>query len=377
MGCSVSDRLTDLKHRLPDHGVPDGASAFNTNPLDDIVAYAQSKGFSKDQLMSALKSQSDSTIQIDNERSAPLPVSAKDLQTTPHLSVTSVLFFIGGILLFIGIIYGIFKQEDALDTASNALLLGGLGVLFWILAKTLLGANKDDNDTAATGLGDSAILVGSLFFFVCAFHSLQLISEGFDNTRSFIAMVTLWITTLALMHYAFDTLVKRVITISIAALAAAAAFYSSLWILFLDTASITIYILMVTLLGVYFFAIGRAFTIGKIERKSIGKSFYSLGGLIVLGSLYSLTVSGSHEMAWTLLYPAFLYGAFMLSVRSKSKVFLTTGSLFLIVFVTTIIVKYFAEGLGPAVAFIVAAIAITGSALFSLYLKNKYFQDEK
>lgn len=373
----MSDRLTDLKHRLPDHGVPDGASAFNTNPLDDIVAYAQSKGFSKDQLMSALKSQSDSTIQIDNERSAPLPVSAKDLQTTPHLSVTSVLFFIGGILLFIGIIYGIFKQEDALDTASNALLLGGLGVLFWILAKTLLGANKDDNDTAATGLGDSAILVGSLFFFVCAFHSLQLISEGFDNTRSFIAMVTLWITTLALMHYAFDTLVKRVITISIAALAAAAAFYSSLWILFLDTASITIYILMVTLLGVYFFAIGRAFTIGKIERKSIGKSFYSLGGLIVLGSLYSLTVSGSHEMAWTLLYPAFLYGAFMLSVRSKSKVFLTTGSLFLIVFVTTIIVKYFAEGLGPAVAFIVAAIAITGSALFSLYLKNKYFQDEK
>ena len=375
------DPRVDLGHRLSDHSVDEVPPHASHDAVSDVLDYAEIKGVTKAQLLSVLTdTQILEPADISSVSYAPERSSAehalqavKKSGISAHLSTTSVLFYIGGILLYVGIMIGVYQESDAKKSTGVALTLGIMGALFWVLAYLSLRSSKSDEDTLKTGLGDSALLVGSLFLFTCAGQSLFIIADKVSQTRSFLMLATAWFVALALMHFAFDRKVHRLLSISLAALSAIAAYYSFLWVLLLDAQNVTVYTAMVVLVGVYTFIIGSVLRKGEDDRKDIGKSFHSLGGLIVMGALYSLLVTGSHEMWWTLLYPSVLYGAFIYSIRSQSKTFLATGSIFLIVYVTTIIVKYFAEGLGPAVAFIVAAFAITGSAVFSLFLRKKYF----
>lgn len=364
----------DLRHRLSDHS-EDGVVTDSKTVIDDILEYAQQKGISKEQLGKALSEQlsaADSTLYTPTEgRTQLAPEPAKT--NSVHLSTASVLFYIGGILLFVGVMFGIYRDGDATNSFSVAIKLGIMGVLFWLLAFMLFRKRVTDTDTVKSGLGDAALLTGSLFLFVCAGQSVFITGDNITATRTIIAIGTLWLTVLALVHYAFDRVVHRFVTISLAALAAIAAFHGLLWTALLDARNTTIYTLMVALTGVYTFLIGTVFKNGEVSRRGLAKPFHSLGGFIFLSSFYSLMLTGSHEIFWTLAFPSLIYSAFMYSIRSRSKTLLTTGSLFLIVYVATVIAKYFAEGLGPAVAFIVAAFAITCSAAFSLYIRKKYF----
>lgn len=365
----------DLQHRLPELSLDELRAE---EAVQKVLAYAEASGITKEQLRQALspvaavaQARDEDNIQTDlSLQTKP----AKKSGLSAHLSTTSVLFYIGGILLFAGIMIGIYQEGDAKSSTGVDFSLGLMGGLFWVLAYILLNQNNSEEDTFKSGLGDSASLLGSLFLFACAGQSLYLIADNVAHTRTFLAIATLWLATLAALHYALDRKLKRLLLISLAALSAIATFYSLLWTLLLDAQNVTIYILMVVLTGIYVFVIGTVFKNGQESRRDLARSFHSLGGLVVMGSLYSLILTGSHEIIWTLLYPSVLYGAFLYSIRSQSKTFLATGSLFLIIYVTTIVTKYFAGGLGPAVALIIAAIAITGSAIFSLYLRNKYFR---
>lgn len=380
MGNALMSSSPDLNHRLAE-------LSLDEQGLDDkvteVLRYAEAQGVNRDQLRSALDNLMDAASSTPNLQITPPTTESKPSQTkktgiSAHLSTTSVLFYIGGILLFIGIVVGLYQENDATNSTGVATTHGLMGALFWTLAyfalrKPKFAAEHTEEDSVKTGMGDSLALIGSLFLFACAGQSLYLIGDNLAHTRSFLALVTAWLASLALIHYALDHVLHRLLLISLASLTAIATFYSLLWTLFLDARNVTVYTMMVVMSGIYTFAIGSLFKQAAADRRDLAKTFQSLGGFIVMSALYSLLLTGSHEMLWTLLYPSVVYGAFIYSIRSQSKTFLATGSLFLITYVSTIIAKYFAEGLGPAVAFIVAAGAITVSAIFSLYVSKRYF----
>ena len=109
------------------------------------------------------------------------------------------------------------------------------------------------------------------------------------------------------------------------------------------------------------------------ERRQLRSSFLSIAGFIVLCSVYAASVGSDAAVLWNITLPLFIYTAFYLSIRWRSKNFLVTGSFFLVLYIITVAFKYF-SGFGAAFSLLISATALLATAFMASSINSRYIK---
>ena len=357
--------------------------------LEQIKKIAQENNISLNEINNELSNTTENNSTSSNEWVVPAnqvstsatngkPVTNEEVKhpkKKTQLSVTApkIMFTIGAVLLFVGISIALFQEFEDSQAFVFSIITLLFAFLSWSGAHYLNKTADDDlaEDDIKIGLIDSSLLLGSLFLGT----SVVLWTIALDTLegRALLTVSLLFLSVYIACHILIYSLTKRLLPLAIAGLSIGGLYTSLSSLIFYGISDPTVVTFLSVVLGFVFIAVGYVFY-SKTDGKELRGPFWSLGGLIIAGSLYALTVIESPlQMLWIILYPAVIYLAFIMSIKLQIKTFLFTGSLFLIIYIISIVFRYFADGLGPAFAFIVSALAIIGSATLSLQLKKKYF----
>ena len=121
--------------------------------------------------------------------------------------------------------------------------------------------------------------------------------------------------------------------------------------------------------GLAFMALGWAFS--GTERGGLSGPLYAFGSAAFLGS--ALALGGwkpSQSAFWELAFPGLAFGVLYLSVHLRSKALLTFGALFLGAYLAKITGEYFSDSMGWPLALIVLGLLLMGVGFLTFRLKR-------
>lgn len=289
--------------------------------------------------------------------------------TSKKLSIIDVLFYLAGIILYAAIMVMAF-QSGADSTVLKVVITLGTGLLFWTAAY-VVGTKPNQNDVRK-GLVNSMMLTGSLAVASGAFFTASEVVGDNGTLQEYAAAITMAI--LGIIFIVFDRIFRHIILITFGVLLVVMSVPTFLTaILSTMEPSQDIWTLIGIATGVLLAAGGRFAAKTGQERISIEHSFESLAVFVILGSIYIAGIVSSIAPVWEILLPISIYAAFYVSIKRRSKHFLVTGSIFLILFLITVSFKYF-SGLGAAFSLILSAASILATAFMAVNINKKYIK---
>jgi len=280
------------------------------------------------------------------------------------LGVSEVLYFIGGFIVFIGIAILIGQNWSTLNSFTRILVTLGFGIVSYLIGVLF---NKEEKYGA----------VGYAFHLIAALViplglSIVLDEAGYNNTssvaQSFIAGV------LFVMYLASFLVFKKPI-FTFFTIAYATWFFFSFTNFFIGSnpyfADIKFYEYRFLLIGLSYLFLGYYFS--STEQRDLTGALYGFGNLFFLGA--ALALGGwkpSQSIFWEMLFPGLVFAVLLLSVRLKSKSFLTFGTIFLMVYILKITGEYFSGTLGWPLSLMVCGIVLIGIGYYAFTLNRKY-----
>jgi hypothetical protein len=287
-------------------------------------------------------------VPLGGAGSAPSPASAGASLFTHKIGIAELLYFIGGLIVFIGIGVLVAENWQSLnDFTKIAVTLGSALAAF--AAGVLLG-NAGDNyqkiGQAFSALAGFLLPVG----LAITFDILGVVSYNDAATQSLISGISLAVFGLSFFLFRRD--VYTIFTIAFATW-----FYFALTGYLIGGAplfsdSLRFYEYRALLAGLAYLALGYFF---QQHKKPLADWLYAFGALAVLASAFAL---GSQELVWELLFPGIVFGFILLSIYVKSRAFLILGTLFLMAYIMKITSEYFSQSLGWPTALIIAGLLL-------------------
>jgi len=119
-----------------------------------------------------------------------------------------------------------------------------------------------------------------------------------------------------------------------------------------------------------------AFAFADTERRPLSGILYGLGAVSFLGA--ALALGGwkpSQNVFWELVFPGLVFGVLYASVHLKSKALLTFGSLFLASYLVKITSEYFSDSLGWPLALVISGMMLMGVGYLTFRLKRRYLTE--
>jgi hypothetical protein len=119
-----------------------------------------------------------------------------------------------------------------------------------------------------------------------------------------------------------------------------------------------------------------AFAFTDTERRPLSGILYGLGVVSFLGA--ALALGGwkpSQNVFWEMVFPGLVFVVLYASVHLKSKALLTFGSLFLASFLVKITSEYFKDSLGWPLALVISGMMLMGVGFLTLRLKRRYLNE--
>lgn len=336
------------------------------NVLDYVSYYAKEGLITEKELLDAFNRGRPS-----RERTQVQSPDTNVHEESVNLNAPQVLTYIGAVIVYAGIITVLSQSWSSFLSWQRIAWSLGSGLLLVALSIYLYKRAKDER---VENLGDASLIIGSLTLIIGAFITVnETISIDSDSSAQ-IATFVLFI--LSSFYFVLDRIIRKNITIVFAILLALGSYVSlSAWI-FEGTGQyekIAPYVAMIG--GVGLISAGYYFYKYSEDRKMLKDPFWSLGGFILVGSAYFLTFIEPGAILWEVIFPFIIYTAFMVSVKLRSKNFLSTGALFMVLYVRKIAFKYFGEGLGLATSLIVSGVGIIATAYLAITLRNRYFKN--
>lgn len=305
----------------------------------------------------------------------PLPQPSQPVEAKPKngLSVIDILFYLAGIILFAALMTMVAQLgQDSLVT--RLFISIGAGLMFWT-ASFLLSSQSAQNETKE-GLVNSMLLTGSLSVIAGGFiltTDLTNLTEG-DSSPTTALFYAVLLAVLGAVHVLFDRLLRSPILIVLGFILLVASFPTAIVGLLGETdVPADVWGIIAIITGLLFAYGGKIVSSSAENRADFKETFESVGGFIVLASIYALGSASNIGVFWQLVLPLTIYLAFFISIKRRSKQFLLTGSLFLVLFLITISFKYF-SGLGAVFSLILSAFSILGTAFVASSINKKYIK---
>ena len=319
----------------------------------------------KQQLLDELKQMAAAGQVSQGEVLAAFTTADASSAMSKSLSLSEIMYYIGGAIVFLGIIVLGYQNWDSfnsplrilitLGSAVAAFVIGALlyryenlkkvSQAFFLLAGLLapLGLNvlfkeqgidiSSDTSQALIYLLLTSIFFGSMYFF-----------------RQTIILFFGIIFASTLFHFIINVIVGQNLL---------AENYSKVWE----------YGMLTT--GVAWMLLGYYFKDGFY--KAITGALYGFGVLGFLGATIALGGWNPNQNAfWELIYPLLVFGVIFLSVYVKSKAFLVFGTIFLIAYILKLTSEYFSSGLGWPLALVLAGLAIMAVGYYAVRINKRY-----
>ncbi len=275
---------------------------------------------------------------------------------------SKLLYFVGGGVIFIGIVAFIAQVWDELGPFMHVVVTLGSGLAAFTAGVLLSWHGR---------LGAA----GQAFFLIAALllplgMAVTLDEAGLDPER--LGLQSLMAVVLLAAFLAVYRLFRSSSLLVYAIVFATWAFFAiSGFVVGPDPhfASKEFFEYRILTVGLAFMVLAWAFS--GTERDGLSGPLYAFGSLAFLGS--ALALGGwkpSQSAFWELVFPGLVFGVLYLSVHLRSKALLTFGSLFLGAYLAKITGEYFSDSMGWPLALIVLGLLLMGVGFLTFRLKR-------
>lgn len=280
------------------------------------------------------------------------------------LNISEVMSYLGGGIVFLGIIIMLAQNWSTLSFITKALATLGSGVASYFAGVFLSRNEKTDMAGGAFHL-ISALAIPVGLYVVLNNAGVDVWSQGSQCLVSLI-LLAMYVTS----YFVFRKTIFALFCIVFGT-----------WLFFSLTGLLVgndprfdvwqYYQYRVFATGAAYIALGHSFS--KTNNAPLSGVLYSFGSLALLSSALTLGAwSPNQNVFWELSYPVFICGILYLSVRLKIQSFLTWGTIFLMAYILKITSEYFTIGLGWPLSLVISGLSLIGVGYMSVAFKKKY-----
>src|SRR3989344_1828882 len=291
-----------------------------TQLIEQIKQFASNKQITKEELNAAYDS-------------GAVKTTEKESIMTHHLNIAEVLYYIGGLIVIIGIIVLIVQHWEELNLFSRLLVTLGVGITSYITSIIIGRYEKLDSISQVFGLISAPTTAIGIKFLMDDF-GVEL------QTSTLLSIISGIMLTFQLVSYFFY---KKFIFLFLSILFATLFFFSFTNFLFEQTnieSTLALHKYSVLIAGLSYLIPGHYFTKAKLEGL-VG----FLNGFGVVGFLGAALALGNwkpeQNIFWEIIFPGLALGVVFLSVYLRASAYLLFGTLFLMVYILKITYEYF------------------------------------
>jgi len=319
--------------------------------LRQIQSFAEKNLITKEELLEA----------FDQSRAS----EAKEASTTQS-RLSNILYFIGGTVVFLGIVILIGQNWEQLNDATKIFATLGAGIAAYLVGALFIQYQKLNMVSQAFFFISGLVIpIGIQITFDIA--QLDISSSGMQSLVSVILLVTFGAS------YVFFRRIIFVIFTIIFGTWFFFAFTDYLLSYNIGLATEKFFYYRVLLVNLTYMILGYAFSEG--EYRPISRWLYGFGAFGFLGAALALGDWKPHQSVfWELIYPGLVFGILFLSIHLQTRTFLVFGSLYLMAYIMKITFEYFTEGLGWPLSLVLVGFALMGIGYMAFYLNKKYMR---
>lgn len=285
--------------------------------------------------------------------------------TKNNVTITDILYYIGGAIVFLGISIFVYQNWGSLNSFLRIFSTLGSGIAAYFVA--LLFSRNEKIKNAAVAFHLISALVMPLGLFV-TFHESGINVDTL-GMRALIPGILLFVYASSLAIFKKDLFVVFSVIFGT-------------WFFFGFTDFIIsgspvlgwhFFEYRVLAAGISYILLGNYFS--KTERKELTGFLYGFGVLGFLAAALSLGGwKPSQNVFWELIYPGLLFVTLFLGVNLKSNSFLTFGTIFLMIYIIKITAEYFSGSMGWPLSLVVIGLLLIAAGYLFVYLRNKYIK---
>lgn len=295
-------------------------------------------------------------------------VSAYDegtgLVKTKRFGMSEILYYIGGMIVFLGIAILIEQNWSALNIVTKILATLGSSIAAYFVGMAFSREKRFEN-------------IGSAFYLISALVmpiGLYVIFDnaGFDlsslGIQSFVFAILLFV------YYSSYFLFKKNIFLLFSIIFGTVLYFCFTGFLvgnniYFNESKFYEYRILVA--GLAYMLFGYSFM--GTEKASLAGFLSGFGVLGFLGAAMSLGGWRPDQSTfWEVIFPVLVFIIFYLSTKIRSRSYLVFGTLFLMGYIMKITSEYFANSLGWPLALVIAGLLIIASGYSSIYLGKRY-----
>ncbi len=289
--------------------------------------------------------------------------SDKDDALSKQSKISDILYFLGGAVVVLGICIFVGTNWGNLNSFTKVLVTLGSSAMMYI-AGALLG-----NDKKLRRVCDAFYFIAGLAGPLGIFVTMDVFGMDIDSAGSHTFVAAIVFSVNALSYY----INRRNVFFMFSVLLGSWLFFALTTFLIggrpFDNWDFIKYRWLMAGLAHMFLG----YALVDTDKKVLTPRLYSVGVIEFLTAAFVLGGWSVHQnMFWELMFPGLAFGVIFLSVYLKEKVFLSCGTLYLMVYILKITNEYFASGFGWALSLIVVGFALIGIGYYAFHINKKY-----
>jgi len=285
------------------------------------------------------------------------------------VTISKILYYIGGAIVFLGIVILILQNWRQLNAVAKILVTLGSSIAAYITA-TIFYRHADR-------LGG----VGQAFFLISALTLPLGLAVLFDEVGFSPDDAILHSSISAICFLVFlvsQRIFKKDIFIVFSVLFGTWFFFGfteflSEQAVSFDDAKFAAYRVIIT--GISYIFLGRF--LSRKQKETLAGILRGVGVFLFLAACLFLTGWGrDRSIIWEVLFPGIVLGVIFLSIYLKSKSFLVFGSIFLMAYILKLTGEYFADSMGWPLALVMTGLLLIGIGYTAFALNKKFIDSE-
>lgn len=320
--------------------------------LQQLAAAIKSGDLTRDEVMLAIGA--DAALQEDGKAGLASRLSA-------------VLFFIGGGVVFLGMVFLIGQEWRHFGSNTRIVVTLGSGLAAFVTG--VLFSNQQRLGAA-----------GPTFFLLSALLLPAGLFVTYDEAGIDVGKVTVQIQIVAILFAAYlgaYTVMRKNVLLTFAIIFGCVLFFTITNYMIagspaLDEWQFINYRILAT--GLAFLLLGYSFE--QTDRQVLTGWLYGIGVIAFLGAGLVLGEwKPSQSAFWEVIYPGLVFGIIFISTHVKSRILLVFASLALGAYLTKITAEYFEDSLGWAFMLVIVGFMLMGVAYLAIRVNRDYLLD--